>query len=243
MSKKIVISQSMYFPWVGMLEQIKLADIFVHYDDVQFSSGGFLNRVQVKTSKESKWMTIPLKNKKLKQNIKDVQVQPGDVWKNQHLSLLKQAYHDAPYKEVMIEMIEELFNQDDTNLASISRKSTKILSSFFEIDNTCQFIDSEDLEIEGSGSQRVHDIVVKLGGDEYITGHGAKNYLDHDLFEESGIEVKYMNYELLEYPQLHGEFTPFCTALDLVANCGKDGKKMIKSTAINWKNFLYSYGK
>ena len=33
----VVISQSMYFPWVGMLEQIRLADVFVFYDDVQFS--------------------------------------------------------------------------------------------------------------------------------------------------------------------------------------------------------------
>ena len=34
---KVVITQSMLFPWVGMLEQIRLADILIHYDDVAFS--------------------------------------------------------------------------------------------------------------------------------------------------------------------------------------------------------------
>ena len=43
----LVISQPMYFPRVGMLEQIRLADHFVYYDDVQFSRGGFSNRVQL----------------------------------------------------------------------------------------------------------------------------------------------------------------------------------------------------
>ena len=47
---KVVISQSMFFPWVGFLEQLKLADVYVFYDDVQFSKGSFTNRVRVKAS-------------------------------------------------------------------------------------------------------------------------------------------------------------------------------------------------
>ena len=47
----VVISQPMFFPWVGMFEQIALADVYVHYDDVQFSKGSFTNRVQLKTAR------------------------------------------------------------------------------------------------------------------------------------------------------------------------------------------------
>ena len=47
----VVISQPMLFPWVGMFEQVALADVFVHYDDVQFSKGSFTNRVQLKTAR------------------------------------------------------------------------------------------------------------------------------------------------------------------------------------------------
>ena len=57
---KVVISQSMFFPWVGFLEQLKLADVYVFYDDVQFSKGGFTNRAQVKANDGVKWMTVPL---------------------------------------------------------------------------------------------------------------------------------------------------------------------------------------
>ena len=45
----VVISQPMYFPWPGFFELIAAADVYVHLDDVQFSKGGFTNRIQLKT--------------------------------------------------------------------------------------------------------------------------------------------------------------------------------------------------
>ena len=75
-------------------------------------------------------------------------------------------------------------------------------------------------------------------GTKYITGHGARNYLDHTLFENAGIAVDYMRYEYIPYPQLHGPFTPYVTSLDLIANCGKRGSAIIRSTAVDWRQFV-----
>ncbi len=60
--KRVLITQSFLFPWVGLLEQVRLCDICVHYDDVQFSKGSFTNRVQLKLADGSRWMTVPLAN-------------------------------------------------------------------------------------------------------------------------------------------------------------------------------------
>ena len=56
---RVVISQPMLFPWVGLFEQIRAADVYVHYDDVQFSKGSFTNRVQIKTARGPRWLTVP----------------------------------------------------------------------------------------------------------------------------------------------------------------------------------------
>ena len=85
--------------------------------------------------------------------------------------------------------------------------------------------------MDGSSAQRVCDIVQVLEGTDYITGHGARNYLDHAAFERSAISVRYMDYRCVSYEQGHGEFTPYVTALDLVANCGRDGARFIQSEA------------
>lgn len=112
------------------------------------------------------------------------------------------------------------------------------LWEYFDLNPDCRLIDVEELAIPGSSSQRVHDVVRALDGDVYVTGHGAKNYLEHNLFENSAIAVEYMDYQCVAYSQLHGEFTPYLSALDLIANCGKAGREMIRSGSINWKEFI-----
>ena len=235
---RVVISQSMYFPWVGLLEQIRLADVFIHYDDVQFSKGSFSNRIQVKTAAGTNWMTVPLEGHRLGQTIDQVRIKPKSAWRNRHLALLSQSFDGAPYAKAALEIAADVIDGEHGTVSEISRASMLALSSYFGLDRETRFADSRDFDIPGSSSARVLDLVRAVGGDEYITGHGARHYLDHQLFEEAGVSVSYMDYQMLPYPQRHGAFTPYVTALDLVANRGRDGLTSIASQTRNWKEFV-----
>jgi hypothetical protein len=237
MSRSVVISQSMYFPWVGLLEQIRLADSFVHYDDVQFDRG-FYNRVQVKTQQGMRWITVPLSNHRRVQKISEIAVDSGADWRRQHRDILAQAYRKAPFLGDMLAVVDSVFERPINKLADVARTSLMALAEYFDLSSGRDFLDSRDLAVEGSSSQRLRDIVLAIGGETYITGHGAKNYLDHDMFERAGISVKYMDYRCTPYPQLHGPFTPYVSSLDLIANCGKQGAAFIASQATDWRKFL-----
>ncbi len=234
---RVVISQSMYFPWVGLLEQIRLADIFVHYDDVQYTRG-FYNRVQVKTANGIKWLTVPLRDHHRGQRIDEVLVDDRTDWRGRHRDVLRQAYLKAPFRDEMLTIVDHVFSKNAQTLADVSRESILALAHYFGLAETTRFMCSAYLGISGSSSQRLHDICVALGATIYITGHGARNYLDHELFEKSGIQVQYMKYRMISYPQLYGGFTPYVTALDLVANLGRTGAKVICSESIYWKELL-----
>jgi hypothetical protein len=97
---------------------------------------------------------------------------------------------------------------------------------------------SDALGVTTSGSQRILDIVRRLGGTRYVTAHGAANYLDHEAFECAGIAVEYIEYSKTPYPQLHGAFTPYVSALDLVANAGNGARLAISPKLIPWRQFL-----
>ena len=236
MSRNIVISQSMYFPWVGLLEQIRLADVFVHYDDVQYSKGSFSNRVQVKGANGVGWMTLPLRDYHLGQRIDEVMLDDRTDWRGKHREILRQAYLKAPFRAEMLALVDRVFARDAVTVADIARQSMLELAAYFGLDRP-QFLSSQSLPVPGASSERVCDIVEHLKGTVYITGHGARNYLNHALFEEKGISVEYMQYERTPYPQLNGDFTPYVTALDLVANCGAEGARLIHSGTIGWKEF------
>jgi len=233
----VVISQSMYFPWVGLLEQVRLADTFVHYDDVQFDRG-FYNRVQVKTEQGARWITVPLSNHRRGQTIDEITVDNSIDWRRRHRDVLVQAYRKAPFLKDMLGVVDAVFGRPMKTLADLSRASLLALADYFGLRGNRSFLDSRHLGIAGTSSQRLRDIVLAVGGTTYITGHGARNYLDHALLEQAGIAVRYMSYQCIPYPQLHGTFTPYVTGLDLVANCGSEGASVIASPAIDWRQFL-----
>ncbi len=228
----------MFFPWVGMFEQIRLADVYVHYSDVQFSKGSFVNRVQIKTAEGTKWLTVPLAGQSLGQAISEVRINNRKDWRGSHLSLLRQAYNKAPCSNEMLELVESVYDNACDTIGELSKLSLDAVCRYYSIDRGRRFVDVEQLAIPGHGSQRVLDIVRHFQGDTYITGLGASKYLDHAIFEDACIRVEYMNYLKKPYVQLHGEFTPYVSVLDLVANTGRIGADYICSGTVPWKEYL-----
>jgi hypothetical protein len=235
---KVVITQSMLFPWVGLLEQMRLADVLVLYDDVQFSKGSFTNRVQVKTATGVQWMTVPLRDLKLGMVIDEVKTAPASQWRDKHLALLDRSFKGSPHAEDALSIAREVYATDHASVGHLARESMLAVGNYFKLLEGKRVLDVRVLSVGGSGTQRVLDIVRALDGSVYVTGHGARNYLEHEAFEQAGIQVHYMQYQRRPYPQNWGEFTPFVTALDLVANLGRDGRDNISSTSVAWREFV-----
>lgn len=234
----IVISQPMFFPWVGMFEQMRLADIYVNYDDVQFSKGSFTNRVQIKTAYGSKWLTVPLKEHRLGQCINEVKVDMSKNWQSKHFDQLAQAYQAAPFCEDMLALVEAVYEDSYSTIGQLAYASMIKSCQYFGLDAGRRFVQVGDLAVHGTSSLRVRDIIIALEGSRYVTGLGARHYLNHGIFEESNIRVEYMNYNKIPYPQLHGTFTPYVSILDLIANTGSRGIDYISSQSIYWKEYL-----
>ncbi len=233
---KIVISQPMFFPWIGLFEQIILADTYVHYDTVQFPIGrSFMNRVQIKTSNGSQWLTMPVKRQGI-QSIDQVEIDYNQPWQDKHIKTLHQNYSKSKFFAEMLDLVSSIYSRNFRYISELNICAIESISRYFDID--CQFISSSEYTFVSSSSELLLDITKSLNGTKYITGHGAKNYLKHSIFEDKGISVEYMDYQKITYPQLYGEFTPFVSIIDLISNLGKDGKRVMISKTINWQEFV-----
>ena len=228
----------MFFPWVGMFEQIRLGDVYVHYSDVPFSKGSFVNRVQVKTAHGIVWMTVPLSKQQLGQPICEVRINYQKDWHHKHRELLRQAYARTPYQDDMLKIVDSVYDEQHVTLDELSKASIAAVWRYLGLDGSQRFLDIRELDVGGSGSQRVLNTVLALDGDTYTTGLGARNYLEHELFEAANVRVNYMDYRKTPYPQMHGEFTPYVSILDLIANTGGASGNYINSETIYWKEFL-----
>jgi hypothetical protein len=235
---KVVISQPMFFPWVGFFEQILLCDTYVDYSDVQFSKGSFTNRVQVKAPEGTKWLTVPLHRVRLGQPINEVEINNDQDWRGAHFSLLKRCYQAAPYYAEMIRLVESVYGRDWALINDLSKETLMTICRYFGFFDKKRFVNIQDLSVDGSSSERVLAIMQKLDANTYITGHGASRYLKHEIFQSAGIEVEYMNYQKKSYPQLHGDFNSYVSILDLISNVGRDGLSLLCSGTVNYRDFI-----
>jgi hypothetical protein len=234
---RVVISQPMYFPWIGQLQQIHLCDNFVFYDDVKFTHG-FFNRVQIKTNDGIRWLSVPLRNWKQGQLINEVRIDNTKNWKQKHWNQLKQAYGNCPFWLETKKLVDSVLSNDYTIISELAETSTRALISYYPwIAEGKYFFRSSLMAVTGRSSQRVVDICSKLGATHYLTGHGARNYLDYSIFEKKNIQVEFIEYSLKPYHQMHGEFTPYVSTLDIISNCGQNAVELVNGMPVSWQKF------
>jgi len=226
----------MYFPWIGLLEQIRLCDVYVHLDDVQFARG-FINRVQIKTAKGLQWMTIPIEDLHRGQRIADLRTCETEPWRRKHLDLVQRAVAGAPFADDAVRLCRSVLDQPTDKLANLVIASIQALCDYFEIGPRPLDRRSSSLGIEGGSWQRLLAIAKHFESDVYASGLGGRNYICHETFDHAGVRVEYMRYLKTAYTQLHGTFTPFVSSLDLVANMGRAGRELISSSTVYWKDY------
>jgi hypothetical protein len=231
----IVISQPQLLPWRGFFELVAAADIYIHLDDALFSRGGFINRVQIKHPAGSKWMTVPLQGKGTFQHINTLVAAGGD-WKRKHRELVRQSLALAPHVDLALDVLDAVYAKDP--LVELLVAGIELPVGRLRMPGPAEWLRSSRLNVAGTSWRRVLAIVKAVGGTRYVTAHGAADYLDHDAFEAAGIAVDYMDYSKTPYPQRHGEFTPYVSVLDLIANLGMDAPTAIRPKTIPWRRFL-----
>jgi hypothetical protein len=230
---KCVILQPSYIPWRGFFHQIYKADLFVFYDDVQYDKRGWRNRNQIKTPNGKRWLTIPVHSRGAqieKIPINQIRVSWDSDWSKRHLRSLQHAYRKAPFFERYKPLLKTFYHRRDEFLADFTIDFTIALARELGIVHT-GFIRSSELMVIGEKTDRLIDVLQKVGATHYISGPSASNYLEPEKFAHAGISLEYMEYDYPEYPQPYPPFDPHVTLLDLLFMTGPDAMDYIIGNA------------
>lgn len=221
----VVILQPSYIPWRGYFDQIRRADLFVFYDDVQYDKRGWRNRNQIKTAHGKQWLTIPVStanaNTRLL-SIKDVKIDWSEAWAENHWTRLLYSYKKTPFFDRLTPLLLPFYQRRDTFLADFTIDLTIALSRELGIQHT-RFMRSSDIPgISGEKTGRLIQILQAVGATHYISGPSARDYIELDLFQAANIPLEYMEYDYPEYQQLYPPYDPYISILDLLFMTGPD---------------------
>ena len=216
---RAVVLQSNYLPWKGYFDLIQNADVFVHYDEVQYTKNDWRNRNRLCSKNGPAWLTIPISRDAVKQKISEVRL-PEPRWQEDHYKTLFQSYRPAPYFSQIAPLLEEFYRgRPWTFLSELNHHCTERIAGVLRLPT--RFLDSKNFQLEGGRVERLISLLRQIGATEYLSGPSARDYLagSEPLFAAAGIRLLFKTYAgYPEYPQLHAPFEHAVTVLDVLAN-------------------------
>lgn len=224
------IHQPQTFPWLGYIAKLLQADVFVLLDTVQFKKNEWQNRNKLKTPNGWQWLTVPVRHQ-FGQTIAQVEINTTANWRHKHLQTFKTYYARAPYFDAYLPELETLYAREWHFLAPFNIAGIQWILNQLEIDRKLVIasqLPSISNRQEITADERLVRIVRQMQADTYLSGAGAREYLNQALFPAKDIDLLFQNFVHPTYAQLHGEFVSHLSVLDLLFNHGPASKKIIQ---------------
>ena len=185
MSKKVAILQSNYIPWKGYFDLINMVDLFMFYDDRQYTTRDWRNGNKMKTPYGSLGLTIPCRNN-TKRQICEVELN-DHAWQEKHWSYIKECYRKTSYFDLYKPFVENFYlGRIWTNLSDLNHTFIRTLSKQILGVNTI-FEDSRKFNLQVKKGERILELLVKSNATSYLSGLAAKDYLIEKYFDKLGI--------------------------------------------------------
>jgi hypothetical protein len=151
------------------------------------------------------------------------------AWQSQHWSSIVQNYSGARYFKTYRDLFQDLYlGSDEQLLSHINYRFLRAISNILGINTTISW--SMDYQLAEGKTERLADLCKQAGGDEYISGPAARDYIDEQVFTDAGIVLNYIDYS--GYPEYNQLFPPFehgVSIIDLIFNEGPEASKYMKS--------------
>ena len=224
---KAGIIQSNYLPWRGYFDFIDSVDVFVVYDDVQFTRRDWRTRNRLKTPQGLRWLSVPVRYRERSQLVCETEIDYSRDWRREHLNLIRLNLARAPFLREVMALLEPAFDAHHRTISDLNVALLQSICGYLDIRTPMRM--SSAFNATAAKSERLIQILSALGATEYLSGPSARAYLDEPMFDAAGIQVEYKDYDYPEYPQLWGPFDGAVSIVDTIANCGPDARLLVKS--------------
>ncbi|WP_409029140.1 WbqC family protein [Gracilimonas sediminicola] len=212
----IAVMQPYFFPYIGYFQLIKEVDKFIFYDDVNYITGGWINRNRILINGEAKYLTIPCKNASQNRLIKDIDHSLTERDQKKLLKKIRFTYSNAPYFEYVFPIIGEVFKTEIELISELAIESIKRVADYLELE--CEFQKSSEKydNQELDAADRLIDICKIEGINHYVNSIGGKELYDKQYFLENEVKLDFLEPSIIEYEQFNNKFIPGLSIIDVL---------------------------
>ena len=227
---RVAIHQPQYLPWLGYLDKLDSADVFIVLDTVQFKKHEWQNRNRIRTKEGWHWLTVPIIDR-FPERIDQVEINARADWSRKHRQALRLHYGRAPHWEPLGPALLAVLERPWTRLRDVNVAVLDLLCDQLGVATRRLFASS--LSAREEPTDRLIDLCRAVGGTDYLAGESGPGYMDLGRFAQAGIAVSAQDYRHPEYPQQYTPFVSHLSVLDLLFNCGPESLAILRSGR-NW---------
>jgi hypothetical protein len=212
---KVAIMQPYFLPYIGYFQLLAATDLFVIYDNIKYTKKGWINRNRFLLNGVAADFVLPLKKDSDFLDVRDRRL-AEDFDRGKLLNRFREAYRKAPHFNEVFPLLEALVSNPETDLFQFIHHSVRAICQRLGIGT--RIIPSSTLEIDHTlkSQDKVLAICRHLGAHTYINAIGGRELYSREVFFEEGIELRFIQAQPMEYPQLGGPFVPWLSILDVM---------------------------
>jgi WbqC-like protein family len=226
---KVAIMQPYFLPYIGYFQLIAAVDIFVVYDNIQFSKKGWFHRNRMLQNGSDIYFSLPLKNDSDYLNVDQRFL--ADSWQTEKDKMKRkfiENYRKAPFYTENWPIIEEILNSEEINLFEFNFSSLKKFCKALEINTLLKKSSEIDIDHSLKGQKKVLAICKELKAESYINPIGGLELYAGQDFEKQEIDLSFLKSKLPVYSQFQPNFVAGLSILDLLMFCSiADIKKQL----------------
>ncbi len=209
------VMQPYFFPYVGYFQLMAAVDVFVVYDNIQYTKQGWINRNRILRDGEAALLSLPLKKASDYLDVREREL-AASFRRDKMLNQIRASYRRAPYFEATFSLIEAVVRYDDNNLFRFLHHSITRICEYLGL-ATVMRISSQIAIDHGLRSQeKVIALCGALGAATYVNAIGGVELYSREAFRARGIDLKFIRSLPFEYPQFGGEFVPSLSIIDVL---------------------------
>lgn len=224
------IHQSHYLPWLRYFEKVHRSEVFIVLDNIQFSKNGWQNRNKIKGPNGPLLLTVPV-YAKAGQRLDEVRINNTVDWRRKHWRGIEQHYRNAPYFADYAPFLEAAYRREWDALVELNDYLFRFFLDALGITTPIEY--SSRLNVPGTATERLINLIRAVGGDAYYSGVYALDvYLDAHALDAAGIRLELQHWCAPVYPQAYGEFASDLSIVDLLMHRGPGSLGVITSGSV-----------
>jgi hypothetical protein len=214
---KCAIMQPYVFPYIGYFQLITAVDKFVFYDDVNFTSKGWVNRNNILINNEKKLISLPCKKASQNKQINDIEVNTESKEYTKILKTIAFNYKKAPFFNDTYSIIHEVLTSSYGNIGLLAQQSIIEVLKYLKVKKEV-FTSSESFaETKGMyKADRLISICKSLSAVHYINAIGGQEIYQKKYFQANGIKLSFLKSNAGIYNQFKGNFIPNLSIIDVL---------------------------